>query len=73
MEGALLLSREYEFLFRSLFNEAALHKQIIETLANKTFGLTRNEIIEITKIKDGGDVTKALRNLCDCDFIRQYT
>jgi hypothetical protein len=36
MEDALLLSREYEFLFRSLFNEAALHKQIIETLVNKT-------------------------------------
>lgn len=26
-----------------------------------------------TKIDDGGALTKALRNLCDCDFIRQYT
>lgn len=67
------LYREYDFLFRSLFNEATLHKQIIEVLANKVSGLTRIEIMEATKIEDGGALTKALRNLCDCDFIRQYT
>lgn len=67
------LSREYNFLFRSLFDEATLHKQIIETLANKASGLTRMEIMAATKIVDGGAMTKALRNLCDCDFIRQYT
>lgn len=67
------LSREYNFLFRSLFNEATLHRQIIEVLANKASGLTRTEILTISKIEDGGALTKALRNLCDCDFIRQYT
>jgi hypothetical protein len=67
------LSREYNFLFRSLFNEATLHKQIIEALASKASGLTRTEIMATTKIEDGGALTKALRNLCDCDFIRQYT
>lgn len=67
------LSREYNFLFRSLFNEATLHKQIIEVLATKASGLTRKEIMEITKIEEGGALTKVLRNLCDCDFIRQYT
>ena len=67
------LSREYNFLFRSLFNEATLHKQIIEALANKASGLTRAEIMATTKIDDGGALTKALRNLCDCDFIRSYT
>ena len=67
------LSREYNFLFRSLFNEATLHKQIIESLASKASGLTRTEIMDATKIEDGGALTKALRNLCDCDFIRQYT
>ena len=67
------LALEYNFLFRSLFNEASVHKQIIEALANKATGLTRNEIIATTRINDGGALTKALRNLCDCDFIRQYT
>ncbi len=67
------LAREYDFLFRSLFNEATLHRQIIETLASKATGMTRAEIIAGTKIEDGGALTKALRNLTDCDFIRQYT
>lgn len=67
------LSKEYNFLFRSLFNEAILHKQIIEVLASKASGMTRKEIMGITKIEDGGSLSKALHNLCDCDFIRQYT
>lgn len=53
------LSREYNFLFRSLFNEATLHKQVIEALASKASGLTRTEIMEATKIEDGGALTKA--------------
>lgn len=67
------LTQEYNFLFRSLFKEAILHRQIIEALATKVSGLTRSEIIASTKIEDGGALTKALRNLCDCDFTRQYT
>ena len=67
------LYREYDFLFRSLFNETALHRQVVETLAGKTMGMTRKEIIATAKINDGGALTKALQNLCDCDFIRQYT
>lgn len=67
------LAREYDFLFRSLFNEATLHRQIIETLAGKAAGMTRTEIMAAAKFEDGGALTKALRNLSDCDFIRQYT
>ncbi len=67
------LAREYDFLFRSLFNEATIYRQIIETLASKTIGMTRKEIMTVAKIEDGGVLTKALRNLNDCDFIRQYT
>lgn len=67
------LSREYDFLFRSLFSEATLHRQIVETLAGKAMGMTRMEIMSAAKIKDGGTLTEALRNLSDCDFIRQYT
>lgn len=67
------LAREYDFLFRSLFKEAALHRQVVEVLAGKATGMTRNEIVCSTKIQDGGALTKVLRNLTDCDFIRQYT
>ncbi len=67
------LTREYDFLFRSLFNEAVVHRQIIETLASKAVGMTRLELIAAARIEDSGLLTKALRNLTDCDFIRQYT
>jgi len=67
------LAREYDFLFRSLFKEATIHRQIIETLAKKAIGMTRKEMMATAKIEDGGVLTKALQNLCDCDFIRQYT
>ena len=45
------LAREYDFLFRSLFNEAIVHRQIIETLASKVVGMTRMEIIAAAKLK----------------------
>ncbi len=67
------LKKEYDFLFRSLFKEASLHRQIIETLAGKSIGMTRAEILKGIKISDGGEFTKALRNLSDCDFIREYS
>ncbi len=67
------LTREYDFLFRSLFNEAVVHRQIIEILASKAVGMTRLELIAAARIEDSGLLTKALRNLTDCDFIRQYT
>ncbi len=72
MQGAPL-AREYDFLFRSLFKEATIYRQIIATLASKAIGMTRKEIMTVAKIEDGGVLTKALRNLNDCDFIRQYT
>ena len=67
------LAREYDFLFRSLFSEATMHRQVIETLAGKAMGMTRMEIMATAKVEDGGALTKVLRNLNDCDFIRQYT
>ncbi|MCM1170129.1 MAG: ATP-binding protein [Bacteroides sp.] len=67
------LAREYDFLFRSLFNESVIYRQIIEVLARKAMGMTRMEIMETMKIEDGGPLTRALRDLMDCDFIRSYT
>lgn len=70
-EGAPL-TKEYEFLFRSLFKESALHRQIVEALSGRAVGMTRMELLDCMKIPDGGDFTKALKNLIDCDFIREY-
>ncbi len=66
------LALEYSFLFESLFRESVIPRQIIETLSRKAVGMTRIEILDATNIPDGGNVTEALQNLIDSDFIRKY-
>ncbi len=66
------LREEYEFLFRSLFKDSTIYKRIVELLAEKSIGMTRDEIISALKISDGGKLTEALKNLIRCDFIREY-
>jgi len=66
------LRKEYDFLFRSLFNDSNKYKNVIELLSEKNKGMTRKEIVEALKISDGGSLTQILDNLCHCDFIRPY-
>lgn len=66
------LKMEYSILFRSLFKEASIYKEIVELLAKKAEGLTREEIKTFLKINDGGSLSEALENLITCDFIREY-
>mgnify|MGYP002521073392 CR=1 FL=1 len=67
------LKDEYSFLFRSLFNDASLYRGIVELLAKKSRGMSRAEMMSALKQNDGGNFTKALDNLCDCDFVRKYS
>ena len=66
------LRDEYEFLFRSLFKDSTIYRRIVELLAKKAVGMTREDIITSLKITDGGKLTEALKNLIKCDFIREY-
>lgn len=66
------LRTEYEFLFRSLFKNSNKYRKVIEALSTQLAGLTREDISEICGFT-GGDLTEILRNLCACDFIRNYS
>ena len=66
------LRNEFDFLFKSLFKNSELYKAVIETLASKAKGLTRQEIIEATKQIDNGYISEVLDNLIRCDFVRSY-
>ena len=67
------LRTEFDFLFRSLFKESKIYKNVVIVLAAKLKGLTRQEILDELKLQEGGTLTEVLDNLIKCDFVRKYT
>jgi uncharacterized protein len=67
------LAHEYDALYASLFKNPNVHIQIIQTLSKKKVGMTRAELIQQSKLADNDKLSKALRELEQCGFIRQYT
>jgi uncharacterized protein len=70
-EGGIL-SNEYAFLYRSLFNDYEKHTTIVEALSQKAKGLTRKEILAVTQLPDGGSTTTILEELAQSGFIKRY-
>lgn len=66
------LKTEYAILFRSLFNDSSVYREVVELLAKKAEGMTREEIKTSLKLQEGGRLSEVLENLITCDFIRQY-
>ena len=48
------LRTEYGFLFKSLFKEATTYRRVVELLATKLSGLTRQDIVASLKVTDNG-------------------
>lgn len=67
------LRAEFGFLFRSLFKESKIYKNVVTVLAGKLKGMTRREILDELKLQEGGTLTDVLDNLIKCDFVRKYT
>lgn len=67
-----LLYDEFNMLFSSLFNNYEIHKSIVRQLAQKTVGLTRNEIIEQLKLSSGGTISQILEELTDSGFVTTF-
>lgn len=59
-------------MFKSLFDSAEVHEEIISALSKKQIGLTRKELVKKISIKDGGGLNRALSELELSDFIRKY-
>ena len=64
-----LLSSEYNYLLASLFRNAEYHLSVVEALASRPQGLTRNELLKITKLPEGGTVNRVLEELENSGFI----
>ncbi len=63
---------EYAELYASIFENPDKHIAIIEALASSRQGLSREKIIELTRLPDNGKTSEALEDLEHCGFIRKY-
>jgi hypothetical protein len=63
------LRNEYSKLYSSLFKKPEKYMKIVEVLAQKRKGLTREEIVKFSHIPDGGGLTGILEELELCGFI----
>jgi len=66
------LKNEFKNLYASLFSNSTDYLQVVAALSKKMKGLSRNGIVETTKITSGGRLTEILQNLEHCGFIRSY-
>jgi len=64
-----ILKDEYSKLYSSLFKSPEKYMKIIEVLAKKRKGLTRDEIVKFSNISNGGGLTSMLEELDLCGFI----
>ena len=67
------LRNEYTNLYNSLFTNADNHIRVVEALAAKNYGKTRDELIAATGMSEGGGVSKVLGELAASGFIREYS
>ncbi len=66
------LHDEYNNLFYSLYDKPEKHMAILEMLSKNREGLTRTELSKNEKIGGGSVLTKNLRELEECGFIRKF-
>ena len=66
------LKDEYDRLFSSVFTNPEFVKTIVNFIAGKNAGFTRQEITEALHLSDGGSITRTLKALMASDFIVKY-
>lgn len=67
-----LLRDEFLSLYPALFQNSDYHTLIIRALATKQSGMSRNEVLEVAKLPDGGRITQVLDELYQSGFIVGY-
>lgn len=68
-----IFETEFDDLYASLFKHPEPYVKIITSLGKKKAGMTREEIVESSKLASNGSITKYLDELECCGFIRRYT
>ena len=66
------MRNEFEALYRSLFRRPQSYIDVVSALGTKKAGMTRNELIATLGEDNGGTLTKVLKELEQCGFIRSF-
>jgi len=67
-----ILYTEFKHLFRSLFDHAENHLQIIREIANAGNTISRERLIAATKMSSGGSLNRRLEELEASGFIKHF-
>ena len=67
-----ILKDEFRDMYSSLFKSPEPYLKIIETLALKKAGITREELTSNPEIPSNGTLTRILEDLQSCGFVRKY-
>lgn len=67
-----VLRKEFSNLFSSLFYNPEKHLMVVNALATKAKGMTREDILTVTKLPNAGSSTKILEELEESGFLRKY-
>ena len=70
-EGAPL-ANEYENLYSALFNKPGQYMKIVEALSSVNKGVTREELSRRIGVTSSGELSRKLKELENCGFIRKY-
>ena len=70
--GSDKLEKEFDELYASLFARQEPYVAIVKALGRRKLGLTREEVSEATGISNSGTLTKYLKELEQCGFVRRY-
>ncbi len=63
---------EFDRLFQSIFANPETMQTIVKAIGSKKSGLTRQELLSVTKIQDSGSFSKYLKALIEGGFIFKY-
>jgi hypothetical protein len=66
------LKLEFDRLFETLFSNPEKHIHVVEALHARKCGLRREDIAGAVDFGNGGNLTRILKELEECGFIRKY-
>jgi uncharacterized protein len=66
------LRNEFMNLYKALFKKHETYENLVAILSTKNYGLTRQDIVNISGKSSGGTLTAMLIDLEACDFIKSY-